>query len=273
MAASPHIAIAFHRGGARAAQENEAEIYRAIRFGSVVENVIFDDETREIDYDDISITENTRCAYPLEYIPNAKLPALGGHPNNVILLTCDGYGVLPPVSRLTKEQVIYHFISGYTSKMAGTEEGITKPVAAFSACYGEPFLVWHPVKYATMLAERLTQHNATAWLLNTGWVGGAKGKRCPLKYTRAIVDAIHSGELLKRPTVIDPVFRLAFPASCPEVPDSILNPSSSWADQAEFKQTQAELAGLFEKNFSKYAAQTSPEVIAQGPGTPAYPVS
>jgi len=138
-------------------EENEPDIYRAIRFGAVVENVVFEDESRQIDFNDISITENTRCAYPLDFIQNAKLPALGGHPTNVILLTCDGYGVLPPVSKLTREQVIYHFISGYTSKMAGTEEGITKPVAAFSACYGEPFLVWHPVKYATMLADRLQQ--------------------------------------------------------------------------------------------------------------------
>jgi len=150
-------------------EENEPDIFRAIRFGAVVENVVFDEVKREIDYDDISITENTRCAYPLDYIPNAKLPAVGQHPNHVILLTCDGYGVLPPVSKLNKKQVIYHFISGYTSKMAGTEEGITKPVAAFSACYGEPFLVWHPVKYATMLAERLEQHDASAWLLNTGY--------------------------------------------------------------------------------------------------------
>jgi len=254
-------------------EENEPDIYRAIRFGAVVENVIFDDESREIDYDDISITENTRCSYPLEFISNAKLPALGGHPNNVILLTCDGYGVLPPVSRLSKEQVIYHFISGYTSKMAGTEEGITKPVAAFSACYGEPFLVWHPVKYATMLAEKLLQHNATAWLLNTGWVGGAKGKRCPLKYTRAIVDAIHSGELLDAQYKTDPVFRLSFPMSCPNVPSALLDPSSSWADQDEFKRTQGDLAALFETNFAKYAAQATPEVIAQGPGNLAYPVS
>jgi len=253
-------------------EEHEPDIFRAIRFGSVVENVVFDAETRAIDYDDISITENTRCAYPLEYIANAKLPALGGHPNHVILLTCDGYGVLPPVSRLNMEQVIYHFISGYTSKMAGTEEGITKPVAAFSACYGEPFLVWHPVKYATMLAERLQRHKATAWLLNTGWVGGAKGKRCPLKYTRAIVDAIHSGELSKAEFKKDPVFRLAYPTTCPGVPDALLDPSSSWADQAEFKTTQGELASLFEKNFAKYAAQASAEVIAQGPGNPAYPI-
>jgi len=253
-------------------EATEPEIYRAIRFGSVVENVIMDDTTRAVNYDDISITENTRCAYPLKFIPNAKLPALGAHPNHVILLTCDGFGVLPPVSRLTKAQVIYHFISGYTSKMAGTEEGITKPVAAFSACYGEPFLVWHPVKYATMLAEKLEQHDATAWLLNTGWVGGAKGKRCPLKHTRAIVDAIHSGELNKVEFAVDPVFRLSYPTSCPNVPSALLDPSSSWADKKEFSSVQNELAELFTVNFAKYASQATAEVIAQGPGTPAYPV-
>jgi len=225
-----------------------------------------------VDYDDISITENTRCAYPLEFIPNAKLPAVGGHPTHVILLTCDGFGVLPPVSRLSKEQVIYHFISGYTSKMAGTEHGITKPVAAFSACYGEPFLVWHPVKYATMLAQKLQQHEAKAWLLNTGWVGGAKGQRCPLKYTRAIVDAIHSGALNDTEYVRDPTFGLQYPAHCPGVPDEILDPSRSWADKTEFVSTQSELAMLFEANFAKYADQATPEVIAQGPKTTAAPI-
>jgi len=254
------------------AEATEPEIYRAIRFGSVVENVIIDDESRSVDYDDISLTENTRCAYPLEFIPNAKLPAVGSHPNHVILLTCDGYGVLPPVSRLSKAQVVYHFIQGYTSKMAGTEEGVTKPVAAFSACYGEPFLVWHPVKYATMLAEKLEQHDAAAWLLNTGWVGGAKGKRCPLKYTRAIVDAIHSGDLAKSEFATDPIFHLSYPTSCPGVPPQLLDPSSSWADQSEFASTQAELAQLFEKNFTKYAGQATQEVIAQGPSVPPYPV-
>jgi len=254
-------------------EATEPEIYRAIRFGSVVENVVMDDESRAVDYDDISITENTRCAYPLEYIPNAKLPAVGSHPKHVILLTCDGYGVLPPVSKLSKAQVIYHFISGYTSKMAGTEQGITKPVAAFSACYGEPFLVWHPIKYATMLAEKLEKHEATAWLLNTGWVGGAKGKRCPLKYTRAIVDAIHSGELAKAEYAIDPTFRLSYPTSCPNVPSSLLDPSSSWDDRNEFAATQGELSKLFQSNFAKYASQASAEVIAQGPGEPAYPIS
>jgi len=253
-------------------EASEPEIYRAIRFGAVVENVIIDGASHAVDYNDISITENTRCAYPLEFIPNAKLPAIGKHPNHVILLTCDGYGVLPPVSKLSKAQVIYHFISGYTSKMAGTEEGVTKPVAAFSACYGEPFLVWHPIKYANMLVERLEEHGGEAWLLNTGWVGGAKGRRCPLKYTRAIVDAIHSGALAKAAYAVDPVFRLAYPTSCPHVPAEILDPSASWADKDEYAETQANLAQLFQANFAKYAAQATAEVLAQGPGEPAYPV-
>lgn len=245
--------------------EAEPEIFRAIRFGSVVENVVMEPDSRKVDYNDISITENTRCAYPLEFIPNAKLPALGPHPNNVILLTCDGYGVLPPVSKLTKAQVVYHFITGYTSKMAGTEEGITKPTAAFSACYGEPFLVWHPVKYATMLAQKLEEHDATAWLLNTGWVGGAKGKRCPLKYTRAIVDAIHSGALAKAEFAVDPVFGLAYPTACPNVPPELLNPSASWSNKAEYAKTQNDLALLFNKNFDKYKDQAGAEIVAQGP--------
>jgi len=253
-------------------ETSEPEIFRAIRFGSVVENAVFDEADRVVDYDDISITENTRCAYPLAFIPNAKLPALGRHPSHVILLTCDGFGVLPPVSRLTSAQVIYHFISGYTSKMAGTEEGITKPVAAFSACYGEPFLVWHPVKYATMLAEKLEQHHASAWLLNTGWVGGAKGRRCPLKYTRAIVDGIHAGALEDVPYATDPIFKLSYPTKCPGVPDEVLDPSRSWAQRAEFEATQSDLAELFEANFAKYAAMATAEVLAQGPRKPAYPI-
>jgi len=253
-------------------EQSEPEIYRAIRFGAVVENVVMDSATRAVDYDDLSITENTRCAYPLEFIPNAKLPATGRHPNHVILLTCDGYGVLPPVSRLSKEQVIYHFISGYTSKMAGTEQGITKPVAAFSACYGEPFLVWHPAKYAQMLAEKLSEHDATAWLLNTGWVGGAQGKRCPLKYTRAIIDAIHSGDLANAEFVVDPTFRLSRPTSCPNVPSDLLDPRASWVDKEAFAAEQKNLAELFQTNFGKYASHVSAAVLAQGPGEPAYPV-
>lgn len=247
-------------------EEGEPEIFRAVRFGSVIENVVFDPKTREVDYDNISITENTRCAYPLTYIANAKLPAVASHPNHVILLTCDGYGVMPPISKLTSEQVIYHFISGYTSKMAGTEEGITKPVATFSACYGGPFLVWHPMKYADMLAQRLKEHNATAWLLNTGWLGGAsKGRRCPLKYTRAIVDAIHSGKLVSAEYATDQRFQLSFPLSCEGVPNEVLDPSKSWEDRTEFESVQLQLAKEFKQNFTKYEDMVPAEVIAQGP--------
>ena len=247
--------------------KSEPEIFAAVRFGAVVENVVFDEATREVDYDDLSITENTRCAYELAAIPNAKLPALGNHPRAVVLLTCDGFGVLPPVSKLTREQVIYHFISGYTSKMAGTEEGITKPVATFSACFGEPFLVWHPIKYAEMLAARLEEHSASAWLLNTGWVGGAeKGRRCPLKYTRAIVDAINSGELSNAPLRTNATFGLSYPTECAGVPDGLLDPESSWDDKGAYDKIAGELATLFRKNFAaKYEDAVSPKVVAAGP--------
>jgi phosphoenolpyruvate carboxykinase (ATP) len=247
--------------------ENEPEIFGAIRFGAVLENVIVDPLTRAVDYDDTSITQNTRCAYPLTFIPNAKSPATGGHPKNVVLLTCDAFGVLPPISKLTPEQVVYHFISGYTSKTAGTEMGVTKPVAAFSACYGEPFLVWHPIKYGTMLADRLQHHGANAWLINTGWVGGlTKGHRCPLKYTRAIIDAIHSGALADTPVEAEPYFGLLYPTKVPGVPDALLNPASSWDDKKDFEATSKELAGLFLKNFEQYKDAVPASVTAAGPG-------
>ncbi|KAJ2637575.1 Protein kinase C-like 1, partial [Coemansia sp. RSA 1287] len=177
--------------------EKEPEIFNAIRFGSVLENVIYNGESRVVDYSDTSITENTRCAYPIEYIPNSKVPCIGGSPQNIILLTCDAFGVLPPVAKLTPAQAMYHFISGYTAKIAGTEEGVTEPEATFSACFGQPFLVWHPVKYAQMLAQKMQEHNVNVWLVNTGWSGGryGVGKRITLKHSRAIIDAIHSGEL------------------------------------------------------------------------------
>jgi phosphoenolpyruvate carboxykinase (ATP) len=181
--------------------EKEPDIYNAIKFGSILENVVFDPVTRDVDYEDTTLTENTRCAYPIEYIDNTKIPCISdGHPTNIILLTCDARGVLPPISKLNTEQTMYHFISGYTSKMAGTEMGITEPQATFSSCFAQPFLALHPMRYAKMLAEKISQHNANAWLLNTGWVGAGAttgGKRCPLTYTRAILDAIHSGELAK----------------------------------------------------------------------------
>jgi len=251
-------------------EQGEPEIYRAIRFGSVLENIIFDEKSRVPDYTDTTVTENTRCAYPLEYIPNAKIPALTDtHPTNVILLTCDGFGVLPPVSKLTREQVIYHFIQGYTSKMAGTEVGISETTAAFSSCYGEPFLVWKPIKYAEMLADKLVKHSATAWLVNTGWVGGQCGKggsRCPLKYTRAIIDAIHSGELVQADFEEEPVFHLQFPRACSNVPSELLNPAANWKDQELFKQTQEKLGQMFNANFEKkHAAMVDESIKRQGP--------
>ncbi|CCJ31108.1 unnamed protein product, partial [Pneumocystis jirovecii] len=213
-------------------QEKEPEIFNAIRFGAILENVIFDPVTRVVNYSDISITENTRCAYPIEYIPNAKIPSLTNkHPKNIILLTCDANAILPPVSKLTSDQVIYNFISGYTSKMTGTEDGVTEPQPAFSACYGEPFLVLHPIEYAVMLSEKMKKHNSDAWLINTGWIGQSflkGGKRCPLKYTRIILDTIHSGQLAKAEYQTFPVFNFQIPKYIEGIPSEILNPLESW---------------------------------------------
>ncbi len=245
----------------------EPEIYAAIRFGSVLENVVFERETRQVDYTDVSITENTRCSYPIEYIPNAKIPCTSGHPDNVILLTCDAFGVLPPVSKLTSAQAMYHFISGYTAKVAGTEVGVTEPTATFSACFGAPFLVWHPTKYAEMLAEKLEKHGAQTWLVNTGWTGGAYGvgSRMSLDYTRAIIDAIHSGALSKAPTVEDPLFGLAVPTECPGVPSNVLIPKTTWADKGAFENTARKLASLFKDNFKQYEGQASDAIRGAGP--------
>jgi ATP-dependent phosphoenolpyruvate carboxykinase len=190
--------------------ENEPDIFHALRFGSVLENVVFDDEGHHVDFHDTSITQNTRGAYPIEFIKNAKVPCVAGHPTDIIFLTCDAFGVLPPVSKLTPEQAMYHFISGYTAKVAGTEMGVTEPAATFSACFGAPFLVWHPAKYAELLAEKLTKHKASVWLINTGWSGGSYGlgARIKLKFTRAIIDAIHAGTLASAPTQARPDLRL-----------------------------------------------------------------
>jgi len=233
----------------------------------VLENVVFDRESRRVDFTDISLTENTRCSYPIEYIPNAKIPCVTTHPDNVILLTADAFGVLPPVSKLTPEQAMYHFISGYTAKVAGTEVGVTEPSATFSACFGAPFLVWHPTKYAEMLADKLEKHGAQTWLVNTGWTGGAYGvgSRIKLRYTRAIVDAIHSGALADVATLEDPVFGFQVPTTCPEVPTEILVPRNTWADKAAYDEKAKKVAALFRENFKKYEAQASAEVRAGGP--------
>lgn len=251
-------------------QEKEPDIFNSIKFGSVLENVVFDPKTRVVDYDDVTLTENTRCSYPIEYIPNAKLPCLtDNHPTNIILLTCDARGVIPPISKLTNEQVMYHFISGYTSKMAGTEEGVTEPQATFSACFGQPFLALHPMHYAKMLSEKITKHKAKAWLLNTGWVGASAakgGQRCPLKYTRAILDAVHAGQLDNVKYETYETFNLQVPTEVPGVPSEILNPANAWqGGAADFKSEVKKLGALFVENFERFKDEATPEVLAAAP--------
>ena len=247
--------------------EKEPEIYGAIKFGTVLENVVYDDYTHAVDFSDTSITQNTRAAYPIEYIPNAKIPCVGGHPHNIILLTADAFGVLPPVSKLSPEQTMYHFISGYTAKVAGTEVGVTEPQATFSACFGAAFMVWHPSKYAELLAEKMAQHGASAWLINTGWTGGPYGigSRIKLAYTRSIIDAIHNGDLDNVEYVTDPIFGLSIPTTCPNVPDELLIPKNTWANGEAYDAQAQKLANLFIKNFEKYQAGSSEAIINAGP--------
>jgi phosphoenolpyruvate carboxykinase (ATP) len=248
-------------------EEQEPEIWNAIRFGSVLENVVYDPDTRVVDYSDTSLTQNTRCSYPIEYIPNAKIPCVGGHPNNVVFLTCDAFGVLPPVSRLTPEQAMYHFISGYTAKVAGTEMGVTEPKATFSACFGAPFLVWHPARYAELLAEKVAKHGATTWLVNTGWTGGGHGtgKRMSLKHTRAIIDAINDGTLEKVATRTDARFGFEVPTSCPGVPAEILDPRATWADKEAYDAQADKLAHLFVENFKTFEDGASDAIRGAAP--------
>ena len=248
-------------------REAEPTIYDALKFGAVLENVTYDKNTHEIDYTDDSITENTRGAYPIEFIQNAKVPCVTGHPTHILFLTCDAFGVLPPASKLTPEQAEYHFISGYTAKVAGTEVGVTEPKATFSPCFGGPFLVWHPGKYADLLSKQIRKYDSHVWLVNTGWSGGAygTGSRMKLSYTRSIIDAIYSGELEKAPTQPDPVFNIEVVTSCSNVPDEILVPRNTWADKAAFDETAKKLAGLFTDNFKKYADGVSEAVRNAGP--------
>ena len=247
--------------------EDEPEIYNAIRYGTVLENVVYDESSRRVDYDDTSITVNTRASYPLEYIENAKIPAVADHPDHLIFLTYDAFGVLPPVSKLTPEQAMYHFISGYTAKVAGTEMGVDEPQATFSACFGAAFLVWHPTVYAEMLAERMRAHGTEAWLVNTGLTGGpyGTGHRVPLQHTRSIIDAIHDGTLASAPKQSDPVFGLAVPTTCPNVPDEMLLPRATWDDPSAYDQTAQKLVGLFNEHFEQYEDAAGAEVAAAGP--------
>ncbi|OVA07327.1 Phosphoenolpyruvate carboxykinase [Macleaya cordata] len=255
-------------------REKEPDIWNAIKFGTVLENVVFDEHTREVDYTDKSVTENTRAAYPIEYIPNAKIPCVGPHPKNVILLACDAFGVLPPVSKLNLAQTMYHFISGYTALVAGTEEGVKEPQATFSACFGAAFIMLHPTKYAAMLAKKMQKHGATAWLVNTGWSGGSygTGNRIKLPYTRKIIDAIHSGSLLEANYTKTEVFGLDIPTEVEGVPSEILDPMNSWSDKQAYKDTLLKLAGLFRKNFDVFVNYKigkdntlTEEILAAGP--------
>ena len=248
-------------------RENEPEIFQALRYGAVLENVVYDEAHHHVDFNDTSFTQNTRGAYPIEYMPSAKIPCVADHPTDVIFLTCDAFGVLPPVSKLTPEQAMYHFISGYTAKVAGTEMGVNEPEATFSPCFGGPFLVWHPGKYADLLAEKIRKYNANVWLVNTGWNGGAYGvgNRISLQHTRAIIDAIHSGTLNHAPTEVDPIFGTATVTKCPDVDSKILVPHSSWADQSAYKETAKKLAHAFNQNFMKYSSGVSEAVLAAAP--------
>ncbi len=247
--------------------ESEPEIFQALRFGAVLENVVYDEKSHRVDFSDTSITQNTRGAYPIEYIRNAKIPCMAGHPTDVIFLTCDAFGVLPPVSKLTPEQAMYHFISGYTAKVAGTEMGVTEPKATFSPCFGGPFLMWHPSKYAELLADKMKKHQVNAWLVNTGWSGGSYGvgSRLKLCSLRKIIDAIHTGALANSAITPDPVFGVGIVKECPGVPSEVLTPRQTWQDKDAFDATAKKLAGLFRDNFKKYEANASAEVRAAGP--------
>jgi phosphoenolpyruvate carboxykinase (ATP) len=252
----------------RLSQENEPQIWNAIRFGTVLENVVMDSTTRQIDFDSDEITENTRAAYPLDFIDNAVMPSVGGHPRNVIFLTADAFGVLPPISKLTPEQAMYHFLSGYTAKVAGTERGLGKePQATFSACFGSPFLPRPAAAYASLLGEKLRKHNATCWLVNTGWVGGpyGVGSRMKLPYTRAMLNAVLAGDLRGIPMEPHPIFKVASPRLCPGVPPQVLDARGMWADKEAYDRAARDLAGRFNKNFEKFTG-VAREILDAAPG-------
>ena len=245
-------------------KENEPQIWDAIKFGTIVENVVLD-ERGNIDFDSAAITENTRAAYPVQYIPNCIYPGIGQIPKTVVFLTADAFGVLPPVAKLSPEQAMYYFISGYTSKLAGTERGITEPEATFSSCFGSPFLPLHPITYANLLKEKIQAHQTAVYLINTGWQGGqyGTGKRISIKDTRSIVSAAISGALADVNYTVDPIFNLNIPTSCPNVAANILNPQNTWSDPTAYTTTAKKLAAMFIKNFEKY--DTNSELAKFGP--------
>jgi phosphoenolpyruvate carboxykinase (ATP) len=252
----------------RLSPEAEPEIYQCTRtFGTVLENVSIDVETRRLDLDDDSLTENTRAAYPITHIPNSLRSGLGPHPSNIFMLAADAFGVLPPIAKLTPEQAMYHFLSGYTAKVAGTERGITEPRATFSTCFGAPFLALHPTVYSDLLGEKIKKHNVDCWLVNTGWTGGpyGKGHRMEIKYTRAMLRAALQGELAHVGYEREPLFGLSIPTSCPGVPAEVLKPRDTWEEPKEYDRKGQELAQLFRDNFASFASHVPEEVLQAGP--------
>ena len=247
-------------------KENEPQIWNAIKFGALVESVVMDPDSRVFDFNDGSLTENTRVGYPVEFIPNAAIPGVGGQPKTVVFLTADAFGVLPPIAKLDKDMAMFHFVSGYTSKLAGTERGITEPQATFSTCFGAPFLPLDPSVYAEMLGEKVAKSDAKVYLINTGWSGGSYGvgKRMSLKYTRAMVTAALTGALDNVKFELDPIFNVYVPTECPNVPAEILNPKNTWADKAEYDKTAKMLAARFTENFKKYTHMPE-NIVKAGP--------
>ena len=253
----------------RLSAEAEPEIYACTqRFGTVLENVVVDPATRRLDLNDASLTENTRAAYPLQFISNAVVPSVGGHPQNIVMLTCDAFGVLPPIARLTPEQAMYHFLSGYTAKVAGTEKGLgNEPAATFSTCFGAPFMVLRPTVYAKLLGEKIARHKVDCWMVNTGWSGGpfGVGHRMKIAHTRAMIHAALSGKLARVPTLPDPVFRVLVPQSCDGVPSEVLRPRDTWLDPVAYDRAANDLAGRFEENFERFASIVDQPVREAGP--------
>jgi phosphoenolpyruvate carboxykinase (ATP) len=248
--------------------EGEPDIYRTTQmFGTILENVVLEENTRKVRFEDQSITENTRASYPLHYIPNSVASGRGGHPKNIVLLTADAFGVLPPIAKLTRDQALYYFLSGYTAKVAGTERGVKEPQATFSSCFGAVFLVWHPTKYSQMLGKLLDEHHPDVWLVNTGWTGGAYGvgKRMKLSYTRAMVASLLSGELHNVAITPDPIFGLGVPKHVPNVPDDVLNPRNTWSDKAAYDAQAKKLAGMFHANMEQFAGRVADAVKSAGP--------
>jgi phosphoenolpyruvate carboxykinase (ATP) len=249
-------------------REAEPQIFECTRkFGTILENVAINTQTRRIDLNDATLTENTRAAYPIAHIEEAIRGGRAGHPSVIIMLTCDAFGVMPPVARLTRDQAIYHFLSGYTAKVAGTEAGVTEPQATFSACFGAPFMALPPTVYAKLLGEKIDRHDVSCWLVNTGWIGGpfGVGKRISIAHTRAIIRAILAGELDGVQRRKDPLFAFHAPTACPDVPQNIFQPRSVWANPEAYDKAAADLARRFQKNFAAFEADASPEVIASGP--------